>query len=92
MKPLRNHKLATFMPRRHSECERHSATKPGVDRNDLPWVTIQLDALVPGAFYQPEVIGPDEIKLRRDEVLRALQESSLCFTKSWDDLRRQTRQ
>jgi hypothetical protein len=46
---------------------------------------IQLDALVSGAFYQAEVIGPDEIKLRRvaepssnkpnrDEVLSALQD------------------
>jgi hypothetical protein len=65
--------------------------------------TIQLDALIPGAFYEAEVIGPDEIKLRRvaqpsprkparDEVLRALQESPLRFTKSWDDLKRETRE
>src|SRR5688572_25639471 len=65
--------------------------------------TIHLDALVPGAFYQAEVIGPDEITLRRvaqpsptkrdrDEVLRALQQSSLRFGTSWDDLRRETRE
>jgi hypothetical protein len=65
--------------------------------------SIRLEALVPGAFYEPEIVGPDEIKLRRvtsrgprkrtrEEILAAIEASPLRFTKPWDEVKRETRE
>jgi hypothetical protein len=65
--------------------------------------SIRLEALVPGAFYEPEIVGPDEIKLRRvsprgprkrtrEEILATIEASPLRFTKPWDEVKRETRE
>jgi hypothetical protein len=65
---------------------------------------IQLAALKPGDYYEPEIRGPgaDEVTLRRlqaprrkmtkAEVLKAIDESPLQFTKNWDEIRKETRE
>lgn len=63
---------------------------------------IHLEFLRPGDCYEPEIVSADEIKLHRvmdrssgkmtkEEVLVALEKSPLSFTKSWDELKRETR-
>jgi hypothetical protein len=66
--------------------------------------SVQLNVLVPGAYYEPEIISADEIKLRRvyppgeskkmtrAEALKAIDESPLSFTRTWDELKRETRE
>jgi len=65
---------------------------------------IRIAALRPGDYYEPEIRGQqaDEITLRRlqpprrkmtkAEVLKAIDESPLQFTKSWDEIRKETRE
>ncbi|MEO8429164.1 MAG: hypothetical protein ABI651_18900 [Verrucomicrobiota bacterium] len=64
---------------------------------------IRLSVLIPGDYYQPEIISADEIKLRRvqrpvgaarmtrEEALNAIERSPLRFTRSWDELKQETR-
>ncbi len=64
---------------------------------------IQRPVLTPGDYYQPEIqgTGAETITLRRmnprkrrwtkEEALKALEESPLRFTKSWDEIKRETR-
>ena len=64
---------------------------------------IRLTVLTPGDYYEPEVRGAqaDEITLRRlrppkrdwsiEEALRAIEKSPLRFTRSWDELKKETR-
>ncbi len=64
---------------------------------------IRLTVLKPGDYYAPEIYGPnaDEITLHRlqpptrqwsvEEVLRAIEESPLRFTRSWEELKKETR-
>ncbi len=64
---------------------------------------IQLPVLTPGDYYQPEIhgTGAETITLRRmsppkrqwtkEEALKAIEKSPLRFTKSWDDIKRETR-
>jgi hypothetical protein len=66
--------------------------------------SIRLAALVPGAYYEAEIVSSDEIKLRRvaapqgqesksrEEVIRTIEQSPLRFTRSWEDLKRETRE
>ena len=65
---------------------------------------IRLMALKPGEYYEPQINGPDadEVTLRRlrparkkmtkEKVLKAIANSRLHFTSSWDELRRETRE
>jgi hypothetical protein len=66
---------------------------------------IRLQMLTPGDYYQPEVVSTDEIRLRRvsshlpqqrsftrQEVMKAIEESELRFTSSWDELKLETRE
>ena len=65
---------------------------------------IRLAALKPGDYYEPEIRGPgaDEVTLRRlrptrgkmtkAEVLKAIEKSPLSFTRSWDEIRKETRE
>ena len=62
--------------------------------------SLRIGALVPGAYYQPEIVTPEEIKLRRIQapakmsrtaVLKAIEKSSLRFTKNWAELKKETR-
>ena len=64
---------------------------------------IRLTALTPGDYDEPEVRGAkaDEITLRRlrspkrrwsaEEVLRAIERSPLRFTRTWEELKKETR-
>lgn len=63
---------------------------------------LRLKSLVPGAYYEPDVLNPDEITLRRidgpaarkwsrEEALMAIEQCPLQFDVSWDELKRQTR-
>lgn len=65
---------------------------------------IQLEALRPGDLYEPEINGPhaEEVRLRRlktgrskmtkAEALKAIEQSPLRFSHSWDELRHETRE
>jgi hypothetical protein len=65
---------------------------------------IKIAGLKPGDYYEPEIHGQhaEEITLRRleaprrrmtrAEVLKAIDESPLEFTKSWDEIRKETRE
>ena len=62
---------------------------------------IQVSVLRPGDYYEPEVLGENEILLRKVEVPRrratfaeamaAIESSPLRFTKSWDEIKEETR-
>ena len=64
---------------------------------------IRLTVLTPGDYYEPEIRGraAEEITLRRMppprrrftklEALRAINKSPLRFTRSWDQLKEETR-
>jgi hypothetical protein len=64
---------------------------------------IRLVALTPGDYYEPEIKGEqaEEITLRRlpppkrrwskQEAMRAIETSSLRFTRNWDELKKETR-
>jgi hypothetical protein len=66
-------------------------------------VALRLDALIPGAYYEPEVISVDEIKLHRvlntdkpakltlPQALNAIEASKLQFTGNWEELKKETR-
>ena len=65
--------------------------------------SVRLKLLVPGAYYEPEVVSSDEIKLRRvyprvatkmsrADVLKAIEQSELSFSTTWDALRMETRE
>jgi hypothetical protein len=63
---------------------------------------IRLTALQPGDYYEPEIgEGAARITLRRlppprkqwskEEALKALNKSALRFTRSWDQVKEETR-
>jgi len=62
---------------------------------------IQISVLCPGDYYEPEVLGENEVLLRRvelsgrrptfTEALAAIESSPLRFTKSWDEIKKETR-
>ena len=64
---------------------------------------IRLPRLRPGDYYEPDYLGPEEIRLRRvperkrkgpitkAQALAALARSRLRFSVSWDELRQETR-
>jgi hypothetical protein len=65
---------------------------------------IRLKVLNPGDYYEPEFVSVDEITLRRveppkrrvkltrAEALTAIRKSKLTFTRSWETMRRETRE
>jgi hypothetical protein len=62
---------------------------------------IQVSVLRPGDYYEPEVLGENEVLLRKVELPRrrptfaeamaAIESSPLRFTKSWDEIKKETR-
>jgi hypothetical protein len=62
---------------------------------------IQVAALQPGDYYEPEVLGDNEVLLRKvqtprrkpthAEAMAAIESSPLRFTKSWDEIKKETR-
>ena len=62
---------------------------------------ILISALRPGDYYEPEVLGENEVLLRKvqlprrrptyAEALAAIENSPLRFTKSWDEIKKETR-
>ncbi len=62
---------------------------------------IQVSVLRPGDYYEPEVLGDSEILLRKvgsprrkptfAEAMAAIENSPLRFTKSWDEIKKETR-
>ena len=62
---------------------------------------IQVSVLRPGDYYEPEVLGDNEVLLRKVELPRrrptyaeamaAIESSPLRFTKSWDEIKKDTR-
>ncbi len=62
---------------------------------------IRIPALHPGDYYEPEVLGGNEVLLRKVELprrkptfaeaLAAVESSPLRFTKSWDEIKKETR-
>ncbi|HEY3914356.1 MAG TPA: hypothetical protein VGN61_07715 [Verrucomicrobiae bacterium] len=62
---------------------------------------IQVPALQPGDYYEPEVLGENEVLLRKvqeprrkptyADAMAAIESSPLRFTKSWDELKKETR-
>jgi hypothetical protein len=62
---------------------------------------IQVSALRPGDYYEPEVLGENEVLLRKvalprrrptfAEAMAAIESSPLRFTKSWDEIKKETR-
>ena len=65
---------------------------------------IRLKVFKPGDYYEPEFVSADEITLRRveppkravrltkAEALRAIRNSKLTFRRSWEIMRRETRE
>jgi hypothetical protein len=65
---------------------------------------IRLKVLNPGDYYEPEFVSGDEITLRRvkppkrrvkltkAQALTAIRKSKLTFTRSWETMRRETRE
>jgi len=63
---------------------------------------IRLRVLNPGDYYEPEVLNADQITLRRvrppqrkltkTQALHAIRKSSLTFSRSWEEMRRDTRE
>ena len=62
---------------------------------------IQVSVLQPGDYYVPEVLGDNEVLLRKvvlprrkptfAEAMAAIESSPLRFTKSWDEIKEETR-
>jgi hypothetical protein len=62
---------------------------------------IQVSALRPGDYYEQEVLGDNEVLLRKvelphhwptfGEAMAAIESSSLWFTKSWDEIKKEIR-
>jgi hypothetical protein len=62
---------------------------------------IQLSVLRPGDYYEPEVLGENEVLLRKVELTRprptfaeamaAIESSPPRFTRNWDEIKRETR-
>lgn len=64
---------------------------------------LRLPELRPGDYYEPEILNPDQITLRRvlpprrrvkltkAQALEAIGKSRLRFTQGWDQLREETR-
>ena len=64
---------------------------------------LRLTVLRPGDYYEPEILNPDQITLRRvppprrpvkltkAQALAAIGKSRLRFTQSWDQLKEETR-
>lgn len=62
---------------------------------------VRLPMLTPGDYYMPEVHGENEVLLRRvpvprrrmtrEQVLQAIEESPIRFTRSWDKLKEEIR-
>ena len=62
---------------------------------------IRIPALRPGDYYTAEVLGENDVLLRKvelprrkptyDEAMAAIDSSPLRFTKSWDAIKEETR-
>ena len=62
---------------------------------------VRLPMLTPGDFYAPELLGENEVILRKvqkplgkmskEEILRAIAESPVRFDVSWDELKKDIR-
>jgi hypothetical protein len=64
---------------------------------------LRLTVLRPGDYYEPEVLSPDQIHLRRvppprrpakltkAQALEAIDKSRLRFTQPWDRIKEETR-
>ena len=62
---------------------------------------IQISALRPGDYYETQVLGENEVLLRKVELpgqkptfaeaMAAIDSSPLRFTKSWDEIKEETR-
>jgi hypothetical protein len=62
---------------------------------------IRIPALRPGDYYEPEVLGENEVLLRKvrlprrrptyAEAMAAIEGSPLRFSKSWDEIKKETR-
>jgi len=62
---------------------------------------ILVSVLRPGDYYEPEVLGDNDVLLRKVELPRrkptfaeamaAIENSPLRFTKSWDEIKEETR-
>ena len=64
---------------------------------------LRLTVLRPGDYYEPEILNPDQITLRRvppprrpvkltkAQALAAIGKSRLRFTQSWDQLKEEAR-
>ena len=62
---------------------------------------IRISILRPGDYYEPEIRGENEVLLRKvpqpgsrptyAEALAAIDNSPLQFTKSWDEIKKETR-
>ncbi len=62
---------------------------------------VRLPTLRPGDYYEPEFHGEEDVVLRKvvpprrkmtqAEALEAIRRSPLKFTKSWDEIKRETR-
>jgi len=62
---------------------------------------VQVSVLRPGDYYEPEVLGENEVVLRKvelprrklsfDEAMAAIESSPLRFTESWDEIKKETR-
>lgn len=62
---------------------------------------IQISVLRPGDYYEREVLGENQVLLRRvelprrrptfDEAMAAIESSPLRFTKSWDEIKKEAR-
>lgn len=62
---------------------------------------IEVSTLRPGDYYETEVLGENEVLLRKvasprrkpsfAEAMAAIESSHLRFTKSWDEIKEETR-
>lgn len=62
---------------------------------------IRIPVLRPGDFYEPEVLGENDVLLRKvqlprrrptyAEAMAAIESSPLRFTKNWDEIKKETR-
>jgi hypothetical protein len=62
---------------------------------------IQIPALRPGDYYEPEALGENDVLLRKvsqprcgptyAEAMAAIESSPLRFAKSWDEIKKETR-
>jgi len=64
---------------------------------------LRLMVFRPGDYYEPEILSPDQINLRRvappqwparltkAQALQAIEKSRLRFTRPWDRIKQETR-